>query len=327
LLKQGSNKSKIAFIIPYFGKWPVWFPAFLKSCATNPSIDWIFFTDCNLDFKAPANTIFHLTSLQEIQQVISAKVGVTVNSPKPVKFCDLKPTYGQVFETYLAQYDFWGFCDIDIIWGDIRKFITEEMLNTYDIISSRIHTISGHFTLLRNNSYCNTLYKKDEVYKELFVQENYKWFDEDHFARIVAGEVQHNQLAVYWDQHLVNNEKGRDSHQEYKLDKWLFDKGKLFDISAPSEQPVEHMYLHFINWKIKMKTCDIKPENEIFYISYTGIHSSPHSFPALLANKIQNVFYGYYVREGIRIRKKKLKSLKKRAVNKLKRILKSGNAS
>ena len=38
--------NKICFVVCYFGKWPKWFDAYLESCKYNPSIDFLFFTDC-----------------------------------------------------------------------------------------------------------------------------------------------------------------------------------------------------------------------------------------------------------------------------------------
>ena len=38
-------KSKVTFIIPYFGKLPNYFDLFLKSCKYNGGYRWIVFTD------------------------------------------------------------------------------------------------------------------------------------------------------------------------------------------------------------------------------------------------------------------------------------------
>ncbi len=43
----------IGFVIPYFGNWPFWFPFFLESCRANPSINWIFHTDCGIPADLP----------------------------------------------------------------------------------------------------------------------------------------------------------------------------------------------------------------------------------------------------------------------------------
>ncbi len=300
--------TSIAFIIPYFGKWPIWFPAFLKSCESNPTIHWIFFTDCEIPLNYPSNVKIFAVKMEDMAILFNRKIGVNVAIQHPVKFCDLKPTYGHVFEEYLKGYDFWGFCDIDIIWGDIRKFITEEMLQQYDLVSSRISTVSGHFTILRNNLYNRLLYKTDGIYKELFKESKYLWFDENTFATIVAEKKQKGELKVWWDEYLVNNERDRDSHQEYYLDRWVFDKGKLYDIGVNGKQKAEHMYLHFINWKITMNRCDIgyTSTDDKFYISYSGIHYKQHTQLQKKANTIENFFNGYYKKERRRIFKKRL---------------------
>ena len=56
------------------------------------------------------------------------KMALDINIQKPYKLCDFKPAYGKIFEDYLEAYDFWVHCDLDIRWGDIRKFIPEKVL-------------------------------------------------------------------------------------------------------------------------------------------------------------------------------------------------------
>ena len=43
-----------------------------------------------------------------------------VTLDRPYKLCDFKPAYGFIFGEYLKEYDYWGHCDIDIVWGDLR---------------------------------------------------------------------------------------------------------------------------------------------------------------------------------------------------------------
>ena len=49
---------KYAIIIPYFGKWPVWFDLYLKSARENECIDFYFFTDCPLPQNIYGNIFF-----------------------------------------------------------------------------------------------------------------------------------------------------------------------------------------------------------------------------------------------------------------------------
>ena len=46
---------KVAYVIPYFGKFPKGFDLFLMSCRNNPTIDWLIFTDDHTSYEYPSN--------------------------------------------------------------------------------------------------------------------------------------------------------------------------------------------------------------------------------------------------------------------------------
>ncbi|GAA4290531.1 DUF6625 family protein [Aestuariibaculum suncheonense] len=282
---------KIAFIVPYFGKIPVWFSTFLISCERNPSIDWLVFTNCDFPEKKPNNVLFFKSSLQELQLFASIKMNFEVALNNTRKLCDLKPAYGDVFDNYLVTYDFWGFCDVDIVWGDIRKFITDDMLEDYDIITTLKGMISGHFSLLKNTKSLVNLYRKEGLYEVIFKDSEHRRFDEVGFSKIVKND----RLKVYWKDEIIENGIESEAHQEYYLDRWLWDDGKIVNTKTKKE----FMYLHFINWKRTMSYNEVKysePLPNQFFISYNGMHFERHSMFAHVLNTIKNVFNGYYVR-------------------------------
>ncbi|WP_338733330.1 DUF6625 family protein [Mangrovimonas cancribranchiae] len=305
----------IILIIPYFGQWPVWFDAFLSSVVKNPTIHWLCPTNCPIPKTHPENITFLPTTLStlntKVNTIVSANVPLT-----PRKFCDLKPAYGDIFYDEIRDYDYWGFCDLDIVWGDIRQFITPRVLDEYDIISSRKEAISGHFTLFRNTNYIQELYKKLPNYKTLFEHPKFQWTDEVALTNYLKNN---QELKVYWPKILCNQERGRDSHQDYYLDRWQWQDGKMINTKTNKEV----MYLHFINWKRTMRYCEVDYSNlpSHFFISYNGIHVKRHSSGHHVLNNIKNVFNGYWVKEKRRIRKLKLKSLIKRGKNKLRKVL------
>lgn len=296
----------ILLIIPYFGKWPLWFDSYLISIAENPTIHWLCPTDCKIPQKYPGNIKFLPFTLTELNKHVNTVVGVDVPL-NPRKFCDLKPAYGEIFAEEVKYYDFWGFCDMDIVWGDIRKYMTTELLNTYDIISSRKENISGHFTLFKNNEILNSLYKKLPNYKELFRVPEFKWTDEKVLSEFLKnnGDGKFLGLRVYWDTILCNQERGIDSHQEYHLDRWRWKNGKVLNTKTGEEV----MYLHFINWKRSMNYSKVQYEDnpQAFYISYNGMHYKPHKISHFVKNNFKNTFYGYYINEWIRKQRKRLK--------------------
>ena len=64
--------------------------------------------------------------------------------------------YGEIFEDYLLGYDFWGMCDMDMIFGDLSRFITTDILEKHD----KIYQL-GHLTLYRNNKEVNGRFRLD----------------------------------------------------------------------------------------------------------------------------------------------------------------------
>lgn len=299
----------IILIIPYFGNWPIWFDAFLISIKGNPTVDWLCPTNCQIPKNCPKNIKFIEQDLSRlnisVNDIVSANVPLT-----PRKFCDLKPAYGDIFKEEVKDYDFWGICDMDIIWGDIRAFITDDLLTKYDIISSRKHAISGHFNLFRNSSKLNNLYKLVPNYRELFEKDRFMWFDEHVLTAYLKNNSINNSINVYWPSIILNQENGVDSHQEYYLDKWLWKNGKIIDIHTNKEV----IYLHFINWKRTMKFSQIKYTDfpEEFYISYNGMHFNSNSNIIHLLNGFKNIFNGYWIKEKRRKQKLKIKNFIKR---------------
>jgi len=49
-----------------------------------------------------------------------------------IKLCDFRTAYGFVFRNWIKNYDLWGYCDNDLLFGNIRAYIDETILNDYD---------------------------------------------------------------------------------------------------------------------------------------------------------------------------------------------------
>ena len=305
----------IVLIIPYFGKWPIWFEAYLCSVSKNPTVNWLCPTNCEIPENHPSNITFLPTNLSDLNTHANKIVDVDVPLT-PRKLCDLRLAYGHIFQNEIKNYDFWGFCDMDIIWGDIRKFMTEQVLAKYDIISSRKKNISGHFTIIRNRSKLNLLYKQIPVYKEYLKKKKLMRSDEELFSDYLK-ETKHS-FQIKWDTILCNQEKGRDSHQEYHLNCWLWKNGQLINTKAQEEV----MYLHFINWKRTMKFSEVQYDRDLndFYVSYLGMHYEPFSNLKLAFNDFKNLFFGYEKKESKRRLKLKYKSYERRLKKRISKI-------
>lgn len=142
-------KKKICIVNCYFGKLPKIFELWVESCKYNPKIDFLIITDQEINIGIENIKIINM-KFEDFVKFISDKLNVRLNIKKPHKICDFKPMYGIILDEYLKDYMFWGHCDLDMIFGDLEKFITNEILNKYDKIYSL-----GHLSLYRNESSVN----------------------------------------------------------------------------------------------------------------------------------------------------------------------------
>jgi hypothetical protein len=125
-------KSKVTFIIPYFGKLPNYFDLFLKSCEFNKDYSWIVFTDDTSLRKWPSNVLQVVMSFDELKKKIQSKFEFEIKITEPHKLCDYKPAYGYIFEEYLKESDYWGHCDIDTVLGNLDAFLEELFCQEFD---------------------------------------------------------------------------------------------------------------------------------------------------------------------------------------------------
>lgn len=233
--------------MPYFGEFPPWFKLFLKSCEYNPDIDWIFYTDCEISQinEHPVNVKYYRANLEDFNRLASEKLGFSINLTFPYKICDLRPAFGIIFEDFIKGYDFWGFGDLDLIYGNIRKFCTEEILKTNDIISSRKKFLAGHFTLYRNTEVVNNLYKLQVWHQYIFQHAEHKKFDEKHMTSVVLYLAKDKVKASF------DNWAGSDGN--WCLKKWHKEHGWKIDFDngtiKNSATNQEYMYFHFFNLK------------------------------------------------------------------------------
>lgn len=176
------TQKSICVISCYFGNFPVYFSLWLKSCRYNPTVDFIIYTDCEYKGELPPNVSIKQIKLEDIKKRTEKLVGFPVSLERAYRLCDYKPLFGEIFRSDLKEYDFWGYCDLDIMIGDIRKYITDDLLEKYDKINRW-----GHLSFQRNTDECNRRYKLDAPrygYKEVLTHTRDFGFDEYDYISI-----------------------------------------------------------------------------------------------------------------------------------------------
>lgn len=178
------NAMRICIVIPYFGRWPFWMPFFLQSCRHNPTVDWLFISDCGLVEDCPPNVAIVEQSYEHYCRQVSERLQIRFAPLSPYKLCDLKPALGHLHADRLEGYDFWGFGDIDLVYGDLRRYFTEERLARFDLLSTHSRRVSGHLCLLRNTVKMREAFMRVPGWESLLADQKHHAFDEKAFSRL-----------------------------------------------------------------------------------------------------------------------------------------------
>ena len=183
-MNRSDTQASIAILLPYFGDWPFWIELFIASCRKNPSIDFYFFSDCGRLESFPDNVKYQEISFDEYKALVSEKLGIIFNPVSAYKLCDLKPAYGFIHEDVVRGYDFFGFGDLDLVYGDLRKLYTREDLRRYDLISNHATRVSGHLTLIRNTKKMSNAFRRISGWQSLLASDEHLAVDEKAFSRL-----------------------------------------------------------------------------------------------------------------------------------------------
>lgn len=185
------QEPKIIILMPYFGKWPFWIKLFIESCRKNPTIDWYFLSDCGYLDCFPENVKYHEVSFQEYKGLISSRLSIKFNPDNPYKICDIRPAFGFIHKDLIKGYEFWGFGDLDLVYGDLRSLYTRDYLSKYDLYSNHATRISGHLCLIRNTEKMRNVFRKMSEWEKKFSNPTHMALDERAFSKLF---VKHKNL-------------------------------------------------------------------------------------------------------------------------------------
>jgi hypothetical protein len=243
-------KHRIVILIPYFGDWPEWMNFFIESCRANRSIDWILIGDADPPENRVANVSYVQTTFDQYKQLLSERLGTRVVADNPYKLCDIRPALPHVHSEIVSDYDFVGFGDIDVIYGDIRAFYDADVLDRYDLISSHPDRVSGHLCMMRNIPEMTRAYARARGWKQAVGRQEHFGFDERGLYNLFRGR------GLLPSRRPKLNGLFREAYSTPAPTdhmRWYWKDGKLTNEFYPSRP---FMYLHFMNWHSKRWYAD-----------------------------------------------------------------------
>lgn len=303
---------KIGIIGIYFGTLPNYFSLWLKSCETNKEIDFLIFTDIDKPTELlPDNVRWIPYTLEMMRKKATELLGFEAALNSPYKCCDFRPFYGELFSEYITEYDYWGHCDFDLIWGDLTEFFCSYKLENYDKFLPL-----GHLSLYKNSRDNNRRYMLEGSrcgdYLQAFSQRRHLSFDEEGGAGSIF--LKHN-LPYFTERIFADISDSykrfrcarKDKNYRYQVFFWR--NGKVYrafyENNAVYEE--EFIYIHFQKRGFLPMTdecviCDC------FFITKYGFFSNPKGYATLEDMKKYNPFfswtYEYLERKGVYARRK-----------------------
>jgi hypothetical protein len=180
---------KIAVLIPYFGRFPEWSDLYFETLRRNETIDFIFLSDQDGSRYSAPNIIFHKATFADYVKSVNEKLDFTFQPQNAYKLCDLRPLFGYLHRDIFAPYDFYGWTDMDILFGDIRAFYTDDVLKKYDVISNHVVRVSGHLALFRNTEENRSVFKKIYRWKEALLRPEFVGIDEHGITNALTNTI------------------------------------------------------------------------------------------------------------------------------------------
>lgn len=265
-------REKVVFIVCWFGSLPIYFNIWLKSCAENIEYTFWIFTDDFTEYELPENVFLIPFTKKEMIERIEKRVIKNCSLLETYRVCNFKPMYGAIFEDKLKDFTFWGYCDLDIIFGKISDFITQDMLQNKDAIFN-----AGHFTLLRNNKKMNTLYtQKGAIFNYKVVARKNAIFAFDEITGIQRIAKKNGINAVYGIDYIeteIKNYQLRSRMDKInpKYQAFYWENGDLYRVKTENNQIYYQKiaYIHLQKRKIIVNEEDGMIENS-FWIGPSG---------------------------------------------------------
>lgn len=267
----------ICYIVPYFGKLPSNFQIWLQTCSKNETIDWMIFTDDKTEYIYPKNVKVHYCEFEYVQDLIQRNFNFKIDISSYWRLSFFKPAYGEIFKEFIKNYDFWGHCDVDLLWGNIRAFLTDDILNKYEKIG-----FQGHSTLYKNTDEVNKRYRTNipnEVdYRDVFSGNKNYSFDENGMEYIYNylnipyyKETNFAHLSKY-DYSFVLKYLPEEDFYKNKRQIFTWEDGNLYRYYIGKDKIVhreEFMYIHFF---CRPMTYKVNNSNEYTkYVMYPDI--------------------------------------------------------
>jgi hypothetical protein len=98
---------------------------------------------------------------------------------------DFRPALAVLYPEKVRGYDWWGHTDLDCVYGDVGKWVTEGFLDGLDVHSNHNTYVCGPWTLYRNTDRVNNLFREYQGWQEFMTDPRPNGWVENEFSRLL----------------------------------------------------------------------------------------------------------------------------------------------
>lgn len=265
-----NNKKILALVVLYFGKLPNTFPLWMETCRYNQEVDFFVITDDVSKYKnIPDNVKIIFEDERDFERRCHDKLGIDCDiSGRPYKTCDYRPVFNLLYDDILNRYEYFGQCELDMLFGRIGDFIDEHILKAYKkvfnyghltiykndlfLFNNLDHVFGGGMTyrqLLEKKELCNS----DENFNPYSINLLYDSLEEPIYedANVYIADIAQDHYQLRQVHHYGRKiRKDRNIHQIF-----YWNKGNLYCYKAKNNKILRKKCIYIHLQKRTMKNC------------------------------------------------------------------------
>lgn len=127
---------RVKLLTLWAGPLPDWLPRFEERVRAVECATW---------------RLLHFRDHGEANAAFTAGTRVSCRKGSSYAVCDLRPALALAFPEEVKGFDWWGWCDLDVVLGDLDSLLVP-LLGDHDVVSAEPNGIAGCLTVLRNCS-------------------------------------------------------------------------------------------------------------------------------------------------------------------------------
>ncbi len=160
-------KKRVKLLTLWAGPLPEWFVRFRNR------VDQLELFD---------HDVVRVRDVETVNRLVETRTGLECRKHSAYALCDLRPILNQVFREEFEGYDWWGWCDLDVVLGDLDE-LWGPLLDGHEfqVLTSDPLIVHGPLTILKNDIVTNAMCRSDDDYPEVLRNPDYCNYDETGF--------------------------------------------------------------------------------------------------------------------------------------------------